>query len=207
MGSAPRFLPERPRSILDVGCSAGFFLDYASTHGISRCAGVEINDALRSWGQTKLGLDIRSTIGAFGDETFDAVLFQDSLEHMPSPVAVLSLAAARTSRSGLVFVQLPNRRSQMARAAGTSWPWYSAPDHLMHLTPRGIHVAAVRSGLRVRSVRTCDAGVDLIETLFPWFVPGHLRRLRALPMFGPFWMRRGAAGGLIQAVLQALPDA
>jgi len=197
-----RYLPRRPNSILDVGCSAGFFLDYASTQGIPRCAGVEINEALRSWGRTTLGLDIRPTIDDFRDEEFDAVLFQDSLEHIASPIAALSLAGTRTSEDGVVFVQLPNRRSQMARVAGTRWPWFSAPDHLMHLTPRGIEVAAKRCGLSILSVRTCDARVDLLETLYPWLFPGHLRRLRTFPGFGQFWVRHGAKGGLIQAIMR-----
>lgn len=196
------FLPVFPRSILDVGCSVGFFVRHALSRGVRRAAGVEINERMRSWGASQLGLDIRPSMGSFDGEGFDAVTFQDCLEHIPNPLDALQQAGEMLTDGGVIFVQLPNRVSAMARRAGPRWPWYSAPDHLIHLTPQSITIAASLVGLEVLAVRTCDARVDLIQTYWPDLLPHYVPRLRRLPGFHRLWVRRGDVGGLIQAVLE-----
>ncbi|MEO8272562.1 MAG: class I SAM-dependent methyltransferase [Chloroflexota bacterium] len=190
----------KPLRILDVGCSVGVFLEHALNRGATRAAGIELNEQLREWGATHLGLDIRESIQDFRGEVFDAITLQDCLEHMRNPSDVLSGLGEILAPHGLVFIQLPNRLSDMARIAGTAWPWFSVPDHLIHLSPEGVRRLAARSGYEVLRMRTCDAKVDLIETRFPrlW---RYARVLRRVPGFHRLWIRRGQQGGLIQAIL------
>jgi SAM-dependent methyltransferase len=197
------YLPLEPESILDFGCNLGHFLARARQRGVVKVAGVEINETCRTWA-VSTGLDVRRTLADFGEERFDVITFQDALEHVREPVALLRESAARLNPGGCLFIQLPNRDSTMAREAGTQWKWYSAPDHLMHVNPESLRSLAGLAGLDVRSLRTADAIVDVWLQRRKW-IPAHLiMRLRRTPGLGrlrALRIRRGDEGGLIQAVL------
>jgi SAM-dependent methyltransferase len=200
------FLPPRPRSVLDVGCNLGFFLGHVRERGISRVAGTEINDACRAWGVSSLGLDIRRSIEDFGDERFDVVSLQDLLEHVKDPVTFLRQCGTKLNDGGAIFIQLPNRCSRMAREAGADWPWYSAPDHLVHLAPRSLRYLAEAADLRVQALRTADAPVDLMLALHPRLPARVTLLLRHVPGFQRFRIRTDHEGGLLQAVLVPRDD-
>jgi SAM-dependent methyltransferase len=195
------YLPAKPGSILDFGCNVGFFLGRARTRGIQRVAGVEINDSCREWAASALHLDVRRDLNEFGDERFDVITFQDTLEHLTDPLGMLRTCAGHLTPGGVIFLQLPNRLSRMARDAGRRWNWYSAPDHLMHMSPRSVTVAAGLSGLRVGSLRTVDHLAELWlhrHRRLPRSLVERVGRLRGLRKLRP---RKGDEGGLIQAVL------
>jgi SAM-dependent methyltransferase len=194
------FLPPAA-SMLDVGCNLGFFLSHARKRGIKRVAGAEINDACRAWGISSLRLDIRPSIEDFGDERFDVIALQDVLEHVKEPLSFLRYCRTKLTDEGVIFIQLPNRRSRMAREAGTDWPWYSAPDHLVHLAPKSLRFLADAAGLRVQALRTADAKVDLMLVLHPRLPARLVLALRHVPGFQRFRIWTGDEGGLLQAVL------
>jgi SAM-dependent methyltransferase len=195
------FLPPEPASVLDVGCNLGFFLDHMRERGIPRVAGAEINDECRAWGTSSLGLDIRRSIDDFGEERFDVVLLQDVLEHLKDPMGFLRHCRTKLTADGVILIQLPNRCSRMAREAGTSWEWYSAPDHLVHLTPRSLSYLAETADLRVQAMRSADAPVDLSVALHPWLPARVIRSLRHVRGFQRLRIRPGDEGGLLQALL------
>lgn len=196
-----QYLPPGPASVLDVGCNLGFFLSHARERGIPRVAGAEINDACRAWGKLSLGLDIRRSIEDFGDERFDLVMLQDVLERVKDPLSFLRYCRSKLNDDGAIFIQLPNRCSRMAREAGAGWPWYSAPDHLVHLTPRSLRYLAETADLRVQALRTADARVDLMLALHPRLPARVILSLRHVPGFQRFRIRTGDEGGVLQAVL------
>ncbi len=162
---------------------------------------MEINEACRSWGAASLNLDIRRTMSEFGDERFDLITLLDALEHLSDPLGLLQECAARLNSGGYVFIQLPNRNSQMARHAKRNWSWYSAPDHLMHMTPESIRTLARSARMRVHLIRTVDATVD-VWLEHPRKIPIRLiLRLRGIPGLRRFRVRNGEQGGLIQVLL------
>jgi SAM-dependent methyltransferase len=195
------FVPTGIASVLDVGCNVGFFLRHARDRGVPRVAGAEINDACRAWGTMSLGLDIRPSIEDFGDERFDVVMLQDVLEHVRDPLGFLAECRRRLSDNGVIFIQLPNRSSRMARASGAVWPWYSAPDHLIHLTPRSLRYMASTAGLHVQALRTADALADLMLAVHPRLPPRYVVQLRRIPRLQRFQIRKDDEGGLLQAIL------
>ena len=191
----------RPVSVLDVGCNLGFFLDHARERGIPRVAGAEINEACRSWGVATLGVDIRNSIEDFGDERFEAILLQDVLEHLKDPLGFLLLCLSKLDDGGSIVVQSPNRNSEMARQTGGRWAWYSAPDHLVHLTPRSMRWLAARADLGIETLRTADSRVDVLLASHPWIPERASLPLRRVPGLQRLRMRSGDEGGLLQAIL------
>jgi SAM-dependent methyltransferase len=203
-----RFLPIRPYSILDFGCNLGSFLARARDRGVIRVAGVEINDACRAWSDSSLHLDVRRSIEDFRSERFDVITFQDSLEHVSEPLALLRDSAGWLNPVGCLFIQLPNRDSEMARRAGRNWNWYSAPDHLMHMNLESVGSLARLAGLSVYSLRTVDAIVDVWlqrQNRLPARAIMRLRRVPGFRSLRDLRVRRGDRGGLIQAVLIPVP--
>lgn len=95
-------------SILDVGSAHGWFIAAAKYRGY-RCIGVEPDEKMAL--QSRLeGHD--AIIGFFPDaiapgDSFDAITFNDVLEHMPNPNGVLTAVWRRLRTDGLVIISLP----------------------------------------------------------------------------------------------------
>jgi SAM-dependent methyltransferase len=167
-------------------------------------------DQILALGQEGLGrapesiLDVGCALGHFlapeGCEPFDLVTMMDVVEHTEDPVAFLASAAGLLAPDGAVILQLPNRRSAMAQRAGSRWSWYSAPDHLIHLTPASVRTMASRARLRVKRLRTGDMLGDYALDVYPFIGRVELL-LRRVPLGRRLHVRADGRGGLIQAVL------
>lgn len=97
------------RSVLDVGCGEGRFLDRAKDAGLET-AGVEISERAAAMAQSK-GHQIinRSIVDAPlpGNQRFDAVTMWDILEHLDSPGLVLKHLATALKPGGHLVVVTP----------------------------------------------------------------------------------------------------
>ena len=103
-----RHRPDRG-AIVDVGCSAGWFLRVASAAGW-RATGLDVSPNAVAHCR-RLGLDAR--VGTLERHelpagVFDVVTMFDSLEHMPGPLAALHAARRLLSAGGLLVVTTPN---------------------------------------------------------------------------------------------------
>jgi SAM-dependent methyltransferase len=145
------------RRLLDVGSGLGFFLTDAAARGFS-VSGIE-PDANVVEDTRKLGLHVRH--GYFPDclepgETFDVIVFNDVLEHIPDLAGTLDACIRHLAPGGLLVVNCPNRRGAFYRIAnvldraGIHGPfdrlwqrgvvsphvWYFEPDDLRRLGER-----------------------------------------------------------------------
>lgn len=103
-----RFVPTGTRRLLDVGCAHGWFLETARDH--FDVLGIE-PDAIVGGRTAARGLPVRA--GYFPDalqagETFDVIVFNDVIEHIPAIGAALDACYARLSDSGLLVLNLPS---------------------------------------------------------------------------------------------------
>jgi 2-polyprenyl-3-methyl-5-hydroxy-6-metoxy-1,4-benzoquinol methylase len=142
-----------PGSILDVGCASGLFLKAMADAGWD-VYGVEPSvEQFRLARETlgSRGTVVNTTLERAGfDRRFDAVTFWDVLEHMPEPVAFLSLCASLLAPGGRVFFTVPNLDSWAARLMKGRWPMLLA-EPLNHFNPSSARLCARRAGLRVES--------------------------------------------------------
>ncbi|GIW19964.1 MAG: hypothetical protein KatS3mg065_0260 [Chloroflexota bacterium] len=200
---AQQDLGRAPESVLDVGCALGHFLAHARTRGVRRVMGIESDPACREWASSQLGVEVRGDLASLrGCKPFDLITMMDVLEHMEDPVSFLASAAGLLAPDGVVVLQLPNRRSVMASRAGSRWSWYSAPDHLIHLSPASVRRLATQAGLQLKRPRTGDMLGDYVLDVYPRV--GRLGLLlRRVPPGWRLWPREDGLGGLIQAVLVA----
>ncbi len=137
-----------PRRILDVGCATGDLLHCIREAGNPRVYGLEPDpraaEAARSrglvvWTGT---LDTLPRIPA----SFDVVLFQHVLEHLPQPREALAIVAEILRPGGTVILWLPNGHSWAASLFGEAWMGYDPPRHRSVFTPASLRRLLAHAG-------------------------------------------------------------
>ncbi len=116
-------LHELPGPHLDIGCGPGRFLEAFSPSALRFSVGVEVNPSDLALAAGEVGLQaspvqssaprfvrIGTTAGLpFASSTFGSVSLLDVLEHVASPVPLLSEAARVVIPGGLVVITVPAR--------------------------------------------------------------------------------------------------
>ncbi len=101
--------------ILDVGCGRGTLGAYLTKQHESKVIGLEIIEenyrlAAQVLDKAHLG-DIESMDLAILGNSFDYVIFSDSLEHLLDPKSVLERVKNLLSKDGLLLISMPNVRN------------------------------------------------------------------------------------------------
>lgn len=116
--------------ILDVGCGFGDLLLYWQSRG-ANTLGVDFEKRAVN-AANKLGLQVLK--GALEEqdlspESFDVVVFNHSLEHLPHPTETLKLAARLLRRGGTIHITVPNGASAGLVLEKDAWEALSFPVH------------------------------------------------------------------------------
>jgi SAM-dependent methyltransferase len=103
-----RFTILAGKSLLDVGCAYGWFLQTAKSRGMVTL-GVEPEEAVAEAARLS-GYNVLN--GYFPDcvnpvERFDVIAFNDVLEHLPDPVQALEACVLLLARNGKLVVSIP----------------------------------------------------------------------------------------------------
>ena len=106
LGGRPDIPAPSARTLLDVGCGTGLFLDMALHHGW-RAVGIELSSSLADRAREEMRLDVRC--GDFLDvplpaESFDAITMWDFLEHVLDPAQVVEKARGLLKPSGYLVI-------------------------------------------------------------------------------------------------------
>jgi 2-polyprenyl-3-methyl-5-hydroxy-6-metoxy-1,4-benzoquinol methylase len=116
-GNPPRsemlkYLPAGATCVLDVGCHKGGFGRALKQAGVATVWGVEPNPETATEARQHLDTVVTGFFAAdtVPDHQFDAIFFNDVLEHMPEPEAALRVAAAKLKPGGVVVASIPNIR-------------------------------------------------------------------------------------------------
>jgi SAM-dependent methyltransferase len=181
--------------LLDIGCSAGFFLKEARAAGWEVC-GVELSEDTAAIARRRFGLDVRTgvlTDDLFALGSFDAVTLWDVVEHLKDPISVLVTARRLLRRDGILLVETPNidglfpRLSYKVAALLDYWPHPEPPGHLFQFSKKTIGRLLDSAGLRV-----VEIGDGHIPLSYSFGSPASLvrspKRLAYALAFAPFAM-------------------
>ena len=168
------------RSVLDVGCAAGYFLDAGRELGLEM-SGVEpgpaANDAVgrghtvhRKW----LGeLDL-------GDVRFDAVTLWEVVEHVVDPIQLLRAAVSLVRPGGILALSTPSMSGLPARLLGARFPMVTPPEHLTLLTRESAELLLRKCELEpIRITSFSNLGPEQLRAGFNRFIPEQFRALRS----------------------------
>lgn len=142
----------RHARILDVGCGTGALLDRLSRIGFNNLLGAD--PFISADGESAEGVPLMKRDLSDMDGTFDLLMFNHSLEHVPDPVATLKVAYEKLAVGGMCLARVPTTSSDAWTTYRADWVQADAPRHMVIPSREGMAVAAERAGLRV--VRTFD---------------------------------------------------
>lgn len=113
------------RSVLDIGCNAGFYSMEMKRRGADRVLGVDFDD--RYLAQARFAAEVKGfdiefrklsvyDVAALG-ERFDIVLFMGVLYHLRHPLLALDLIAEHAARDLLIYQSMQRGSADMAEVA------------------------------------------------------------------------------------------
>lgn len=143
------------RTLLDIGSHAGRFLHLASRAGW-RAEGTEINPRTAGYAAGKTGAPVHRVraeeVLDLGKQ-FDAVTLTDVLEHIPEPVALLSVVRQVLGGRGWISVKVPCGPAQLLKETwrarlGRGYRATLADNlvHVSHFSPGSLRLALARAG-------------------------------------------------------------
>ena len=137
----------RGGNVLDVGCSTGAFLyQLRQRHPADyQVLGVDVAAAALDYAASQ-GVPVQK--GPFVDmdfegDSFDAVTFWATLEHLINPSDYLDKAASIMKAGGFCFVLVPNFRSMAVRILGAKYR-YILPQHVNYFAAETLQTLAAR---------------------------------------------------------------
>ena len=146
-----------PATLLDVGCGDGAFLRCAQAAGWDVAGSdIHLTDGARRTGVRLFEgplPDIR-----FDGDRFDAIRFNQVLEHTPDPLAQLRAARRVVSDGGILLIGVPNIAAWGTRLKNWQsrlglkrrrWKHYGALHHLWFFTPATLRRLVEAAGFRV----------------------------------------------------------
>ncbi len=137
--------------IVDIGCGGGVLLGQLKELGFD-VVGVERSaHTLTLSGQPTYVLEgsAESLPDSLRLGSYDGVVFSHVLEHLCDPIAALRTAAALLKPAGLLFCEVPNNESLIARQSGLSWENLDIPRHLNFFNESSLVALAQSAGLEV----------------------------------------------------------
>jgi len=180
------------RTLLDVGCGLGTFLELARASGWT-VSGTEISPAAAERAGAALGLEVfcgEVWDAGFPEKHFDVVTLWHVLEHVRDPVRVLRAVSRIAKTNGLVVICVPNLESKVfnciyrvvrGRRVSLFDPMGKEP-HLFHFTSATLKQVVGAAGLTVVSIgpdvgqvetvkRTIDSVARLLSMIVrrPWY--------------------------------------
>lgn len=189
------------RTLLEVGSNIGFTLNLARRLGFD-ASGCEINERCRKFSELVFDLRIHPDLFEL-NESFDIVIMNDVLEHFPEPDRAVRKLKDVLNDDGLVFIQLPNNKSSLAKKLKSDWDYYLVPDHTYHFSPESLTLFMDNNGFEKVWGRTASGIYDfpLIRMLPASFQRSINNLLNHSRLYHPgLYKRRN--GELIQAIFR-----
>jgi 2-polyprenyl-3-methyl-5-hydroxy-6-metoxy-1,4-benzoquinol methylase len=148
--------------LLDVGCSAGFFLKEAHAHGWET-HGLEYSPDTAAVAAKQPGLHIQS--GTLEDanydaQSFDVVTLWDVIEHVPDPLQTMRSVHHILNDDGLIALSTPNidglfpQLSYRVAQRLDYWPHPEPPHHLLQFSGQTLGLLLARAGFEIVATET-----------------------------------------------------
>lgn len=175
------YLPASARAVLDVGCSSGEF-----GRGLRACRDVRLHGLEPNPVAAEAARAVYDEVatGCFPEDAnrlpdlrYDAIYFNDVLEHMPDPRRALDAAAAMLTGSGVVIASIPNVRHISVTGPLVVLGEFRYREtgildrtHLRFFTRRSITRMFAEAGWQVERLDAINRVLRVGRTRTPWWI-------------------------------------
>jgi 2-polyprenyl-3-methyl-5-hydroxy-6-metoxy-1,4-benzoquinol methylase len=139
--------------LLDIGCSAGFFMACLKRYGWD-VTGIDISEWAGKFAMDRLGLEVFT--GNIEDiqfsDKFNVVTMNHVLEHLSDPLRTLKKVSEIIAKDGVLIINGPNLNSFDRIWHGVNWRGYDLPYHLYHFTPITYQAMLEKAGFSVQRI-------------------------------------------------------
>jgi 2-polyprenyl-3-methyl-5-hydroxy-6-metoxy-1,4-benzoquinol methylase len=144
--------------VLDVGCGTGEWMVKMRELGWQ----VEGNDFDENAVKVANGLGLSARLGSleqqqYPDASFDAVVLNHVIEHVPDPIATIRECARILKPDGRLLVFTPNQDSYGRKVFGKAWRGLEPPRHLHIFNPASMSRLLKAGGIVDFTVRTSNS--------------------------------------------------
>ena len=170
-------LPTGGRRLLDVGCSAGNFLDVMAGWDVY---GVEMDPSAAGRAQERYGNRVHhGTLDDLPQPTrqFDVVTLLDTFDHVVDPLTTLARCHALLRPGGMLVIKVHDISCLYARLAGKRFYAIIPPSHLFYYEEASLRFVLSRAGFVPQSAR------HIGHRLFLKTIPYRLARSRTSGVF------------------------
>jgi SAM-dependent methyltransferase len=203
--SRPPFLLDgiAPGKVLEVGCGNGELLAHLASLGW-HTYGIDPSGAAVAAAAGRGARVHEGTLAdqPWGEERFELIIFQHSLEHIADPVDELRRAGALLSPGGRLIIDVPNWTSWQRRLFGNRWVMLDLPRHLQHFSPRALERLGAHLDLETLAVGTNSNAIATAYSvhyiLAGRWTPGWklwLSYAVSLPLLPLIWLGDRCGGG------------
>lgn len=158
-----RFVPDRPRKVLEIGCAAGGFSGQLADRAVELW-GVEPNAAAAAIAATRL---TKVLVGLYDDVAdqlpdgaFDLIICNDVIEHMPDHDRFLQQIKRKMAPDAVLIGSLPNVRhitALLKLLVMKDWPYKDEGildrTHLRFFTRRSIERTLIENGYVLEGIK------------------------------------------------------
>lgn len=145
-------LPIKNKSILDVGAGAGIFSEVVAKKNYTVTA---IDPAMdeQKFKDNPDVMVIKGTIDQLPDEQrFDVITLWDVIEHVPSPIGLISKLNKHLNKDGWLILETGNYKSANRVQAGVDH-WIFQEDHKWYFSPASLKIILKKLGFV--DIRVC----------------------------------------------------
>lgn len=165
-GNQGHYLTQPGMKVLDYGCGAAVSLLEIQALG-GEAYGIEADPNVAA---IAAHYGLRIHIGRIEDEpfpgvTFDLIVLNQVIEHLPDPSRLIGQLLPRLGSGGRIVLSFPNAASLYRRLSGKRWINWHVPYHLQHFCASSFRALAARCGLEILSYRTVTPN---LWTLLQW---------------------------------------
>ena len=154
--------PLSKATLLDVGCSTGFFLELAKDH-FKEVEGIEINHKIAKQVQEKFGIKVYGSLPEL-HKRYSVITLFDVIEHVEQPLAFLiHLVENQLEEGGILFIITTNWRSLSFEALKEESNHYYPCEHFQFFSKAtGFSVSL---SLRMKLLLEETRGMDFFDIL------------------------------------------
>ena len=113
-----KYLPSTAKKILEVGCGNGCFAEVMKKQNSAEVWGIELMEneaavAAETLDKVYAG-EVEKFIGELPENYFDAIYFNDVIEHLYNPYQVIEQLKSKLTANGVIISSIPNIRYHSA---------------------------------------------------------------------------------------------